>query len=45
MARFTHRPAPDVQRDMADLVEILQLTHIDPDRVHCRRSQGSTADI
>ena len=45
MARFTHRPAPDVQRDMADLVEILQFTHIDPDRVHCRRSQGSTADI
>jgi predicted metallopeptidase len=45
MARFTHRPAPDVQRDMSDLVGILEFDHIDPDRVHCRRSQGSTADI
>lgn len=45
MARFTHSPAPDVQRDLADLVEILEFHHVDAERVHCRRSQGSTADI
>jgi len=45
MPRFRHQPAPDVQQDVADLVEILQFHHIDPERVHCRRSQGSTADI
>jgi len=45
MARFRHAPAPDVQREIADLVDSLDFSHIDPDRVHCRRSEGSTADI
>jgi predicted metallopeptidase len=45
MARFRFAPAPDVARDMGRLVEVLDLNHIDRERVHCRRSWGSTADI
>ena len=45
MGRFAHREAPDVQRDLTDLVGILKFDHVDPSRVHCRRSTGSTADI
>lgn len=44
MGRFRHEAAPDVARVIADLVEILAFEHIDPERVHCRRSRGSTAD-
>jgi len=44
MGRFRHEPAPDVARLMADLVDLLGFEHIDPARVHCRRSHGSTAD-
>jgi len=44
MGRFRHEPAPDVTRVMTDLVEVLEFDHVDPSRVHCRRSRGSTAD-
>jgi predicted metallopeptidase len=45
MARFRFAPAPDVTRDLVRLVAVLDFSHIDPERVHCRRSWGSTADI
>jgi predicted metallopeptidase len=45
VARFRHEPAPDVHRDLVDLVGVLEFTYVDADRVHCRRSRGSTADI
>lgn len=44
MGRFQHEPAPDIAAGVAELVELLGFTYIDPDRVHCRRSRGSTAD-
>jgi predicted metallopeptidase len=34
-----------VARDLTRLVEVLDFSHIDPERIHCRRSWGSTADI
>lgn len=44
MGRFRHEAAPDIHRRITDLVLTLEFTHVDPERVHCRRSQGSTAD-
>ena len=44
MGRFRFEPAPDVAAELARLVDALGFEHIDPDRVHCRRSQGSTAN-
>lgn len=45
MPRFRFAAAPDVARDVARLVEVLEFSHIDAGRIHCRRSWGSTADI
>jgi predicted metallopeptidase len=44
VGRFEHEAAPDVARDVVDLVDLLGFEHIDSARVHCRRSRGSTAD-
>ena len=44
MARFVHEPAPDIAEIVTELVGILGFDHIDPSRIHCRRSRGSTAD-
>ncbi len=44
MGRFRFEPAPDVAAEIARLVDVLEFEHIDPDRVHCRRSRGSTAN-
>ncbi len=44
MGRFRFQPAPDVAGDLARLVDLLELSHVDLARVHCRRSTGSTAD-
>jgi predicted metallopeptidase len=44
VGRFRYQPAPDVQETLAHLVEVLEFRHIDPERIHCRRSFGSTAD-
>jgi predicted metallopeptidase len=45
MARFRYADAPDVAEDVVRLVEALDFSHIDVERVHCRRSWGSTADV
>lgn len=42
--KFRHEEAPDIARRLRTLVEILEFTHIDGDRVHARRSWGSRAD-
>lgn len=44
MPRFRYQPAPDVAQDLSRLVEELGFSHIDPERIHCRRSWGSTSD-
>jgi predicted metallopeptidase len=44
MGRFRFEPAPDVAAEIGRLVDVLGFAHIDPARVHCRRSRGSTAD-
>jgi len=43
MARFRYQEAPDVAERIHRLVELLDFKHIDPHRLHCRRSTGSTA--
>lgn len=43
MVKLTFERAMDVQEMMFDIVDKLGLTHIDPDRVVCMRSQGSTS--
>ncbi len=37
--------APDVQAEIEDLVDVLELTHVDPQRIVCFRSRGATAKI
>jgi predicted metallopeptidase len=44
MGTLRHAPAPDVAAQIARITEVLDFAHIDPARVHCRRSWGSTAD-
>jgi predicted metallopeptidase len=44
MARFRTVPAPDLVPLVHDLVAVLGFDHIDPGRVHMRRSRGSTSD-
>ena len=44
MPRFRFEPAPDVTALVHTLVRVLEFGHIDPHRVHCRRSTGSTSD-
>ena len=44
MPRFRFEPAPDVAELVDTLVRVLEFEHIDPARVHCRRSTGSTSD-
>lgn len=41
--RFRTEPAPDLESIVQDLVEVLGFDHIDPARVHLRRSVGSTS--
>lgn len=43
MAQFKTQPAPDIHRRLRELVAILEFEHIDPDRLHCIRSRGSTS--
>ena len=40
---FSFEYAPDVQVKAERIVRVLELEHIDPERVICMRSQGSTA--
>ncbi len=44
MGRFRHEQAPEISVRITDLVRTLEFEHIDSERVHCRRSHGSTAD-
>lgn len=43
MPRFRSADAPELRPLLEDLVHVLAFAHIDPDRVHLRRSWGSTA--
>ena len=43
MPRFDTQPAPDIHRRLRALVELLEFSHIDPERIHCIRSRGSTS--
>jgi predicted metallopeptidase len=43
VGRFRYEPAPEVHAALAHLVDVLEFTHIDIARVHCRRSYGSTS--
>ncbi len=43
MGRVRFEPAPDVAVRITELVEVLEMAHVDPARVHCRRSSGSSA--
>ena len=43
MAAFKTVPAPDIHQKICHLVEVLEFTYIDPQRIHCIRSQGSTS--
>jgi predicted metallopeptidase len=43
MARFRFESAPEIADELARLVEVLEFTHIDPVRIHARRSWGSTS--
>ena len=38
-----YNPAPDVEKRMVDLIGKLDMKHIDPSRVSCLRSVGSSA--
>ncbi len=42
---YTLEVAPDVQAEIEDLVATLEFKHIDPHRIVCFRSRGSTARI
>lgn len=44
MGRFRVEPAPDVGEKLTRLIEVLEFEYIDPERIHSRRSFGSTAD-
>jgi predicted metallopeptidase len=44
MGRVRFEPAPDVAERITRLVEILGFKHVDPARIHSRRSYGSSAD-
>lgn len=36
-------PAPDVKERIAEIVEKLEMKHVDPERLVCMRSRGSTS--
>ncbi|NNF07974.1 MAG: hypothetical protein HKN21_14520 [Candidatus Eisenbacteria bacterium] len=44
MARFRTEPAEELRPLMVDLIRVLEFDYIDPDRVHLRRSWGSTSN-
>ncbi|HVL49564.1 MAG TPA: putative metallopeptidase [Candidatus Thermoplasmatota archaeon] len=44
-AKYALEVAPDVQARIHDLVAKLALDHVDPNRIVCFRSRGSTARI
>lgn len=36
-------PAPDIKQKIDKIIELLRFEHIDPEKIHCIRSRGSTA--